>query len=462
MRPIIPVSCILILISLFGSATPSQAVNYINDWHWTWTRATQTLAPNVNPLVLNPATWGSWDPYINYIIVTAKSAEGMGAAGRPTDKAAYIIDWDWVVNQQGIAGTNQNPLVLDPATWVGFSPVWTEMVVADNKTLDPEWSARADAAEGKPTDKAAYIIDWNFTVTAAGVAMTNQNPLVLDPDTWTGFSPVWTEMIIGDGSPFPWTRVTFTQTAGPIPNAFDAVILSGQLSNCGTSILNAGCVEIGNLPPGLYAIDVVVEPGLALTQVQVQVLNPGWTRVTFTQTAGPMPNAFDAVIDRGDLSNCGTSILNAECVEIGNLPPGLYAIDVVVEPGFALTQAQIQIIDNTPWYSVTFNQTAGPVPNVFGPLTVYNGEVSNCASILDAQCRYIGNVQPGIYGIQATMTFVGNKAPVTRTIPLEVGSGTVVVSGGATPAVSSAGLIVLGLSILTGGGVLVRRSRKGA
>ncbi len=259
-----------------------------------------------------------------------------------------------------------------------------------------------------------------------------------------------------------WTRVTFTQTAGPVANAFDAVIDRGDLSNCGTSILNARCVQVDALPPGLYDIDVQVEPGLAGISVQVQVLNPQWTRVTFTQTAGPEANAFTAVIDRGDLSNCGTSLLNAECVEVEALPPGLYEIDVMVEPGFAVTPVQVQIIDNTPWYSVTFNQTAGPVPNVFGPVTVYNGGVSDCASILDAQCRDIGSVQPGVYAIQAAITFTGNKAPVTRTIPLEVGSGSIVVSGGATPAVGSTGLIVLGLSILAGGGFLVRRSGRGA
>ncbi|MBU2500042.1 hypothetical protein KJ682_01800 [bacterium] len=449
-------SFILTLLVLLCSAGDSQAVNYLIGWDWTWDRAAQALTPDEDPLILNPATWGSFDPYLNYIIQTAKSTEGTAAEGVPTDKAAYIIDWQFDVTQYLVAQTNQDPLVLDPATWVGFSPVWTEMVVSDAK------NGGIEAAKGRAGDKAALIFDWDWEVTALGEAVTNQDPLVLDVQEWVGFSPVWTEMVVADGSAYPWTRVTFTQTGGPLAGAFDAVIDNGEISNCGTSILNAQCVTVDGLPLGVYTIDVVVEPGLTVTPVTVQIIDSQWSRVSFIQTAGPVPGAFDAVIDFGDLSNCGTSILHAECVQVDALPPGLYEIDVVVEPGFAVTPVQVQIIDNTPWYSVTFNQTAGPVPNVFGPLTVFNGNVSTCASILNAECKYIGLLQPGVYTIEATITFTGKKAPVTRTIPLEVGAGTIVVSGGATPAVGSTGLVVLGLSILTGGGVLVRRSRRGA
>jgi hypothetical protein len=249
--------------------------------------------------------------------------------------ASYTNDWSWsFVNGQLLPNTN--PLNLNPSSWTGFSPIYIEYVIAEGA------SKQDDARRGAVVP---IIEDWAWVVAANGTAAPIVNPRVLNVAAWTGFEP-FIEFVIADGSPYDWSHIEFTQTAGPV-SLFGGVatVNKDQLSNCGTSILHARCEPLPddpNYPPsGVYTIQATVFPSMMVAQAQIVVNNPvSWIQVTFDQISGPVPDVFGPVtVVRGEVSNCESSLLNARCKEIPENPtPGNYVIQAAVTYSSGKTQ----------------------------------------------------------------------------------------------------------------------------
>ena len=410
-------SSVLLLAGVPTLATASPAApDYVIEWDWGFFPG--GLAPTVTPLPLNPAQWIGFDPvWIEYRLPSPAPEE------TPSFKAQriltdYVVEWDWDFNPAGVLVPPQGPLVVDPAIWTGFNP-FLEYII--------DTPALASSKVKSTKVLTDYVVEWDWQVGANGAPIAPA-PLSLDPTSWTGFDP-FLEYVI-PVTTYSWTSVTFTQVAGPGPFFGTVTIQKDQLSNCGTFLVDAGCTPIPPQPQsGTYTIQATVQPGGAIAQATVTILPTAeWTSITFAQVAGPVPGAFGSVtIDRGQISNCGTSIVNAGCTPLGQCP-GTYTIEATVQPSGAMSRSTVTILPTVQWSQITFTQIGGPAPNVFAPVTINRGQISNCGtSNVNANCRAFAPPDPpfGVYTIAATVYF---EAPCPA-IPA-AGAGTINVGPG--------------------------------